>query len=337
MAQVSVIGSGSWGTALAMVLHQNNHRVLLYGRRPEHIEALHLRGTNDKYLPGIRLPDNMVLTSSLEEAVAFSRTLIFAIPSHAFRETLKCVGELTAGKPICLISATKGLEENSLKRMEEVAGEVNPSVLESYTTLSGPSHAEEVAQRIPTTVVAASRDSKAARNAQKLLMTPTFRVYTHGDVTGVELGGALKNVIAVAAGICDGVGFGDNTKAALITRGLAEITRLGVAMGAKALTFAGLSGMGDLIATCMSRHSRNRFVGEQIGRGQSLAEVLEGMHMVAEGIRTTKAAHTLALKQGIEMPITQKVYAVLFEQESPKDAVANLMSRQAKAEEWGYR
>jgi glycerol-3-phosphate dehydrogenase (NAD(P)+) len=202
--------------------------------------------------------------------------------------------------------------------------------------LSGPSHAEEVARNIPTTVVAASRKPHAAEMIQKLFMTPYFRVYSHADVVGVELGGALKNVIALAAGICDGVGFGDNTKAALITRGLAEITRLGVAMGANALTFAGLSGMGDLIVTCMSRHSRNRYVGEQIGKGKRLEEVLAKMHMVAEGVRTTKAAHKLAQKHKIEMPITEKVHAVLFEGTQAKTAVAELMAREAKAEKWGY-
>lgn len=336
MAKISIVGSGSWGTALALVLLQNGHRILLYGRDTQQIERMHQTGYNEKFLPSVSLPDNLALTAQITDAAEFAEIFVLAIPSHAFREKLQEIASVVSQKNIHIVSVAKGIENHSLKRMEEVAAEVLAGWKYNFTCLSGPSHAEEVAANIPTTIVAASRNPNAAQMIQQLFMTPQFRVYTHADVTGVELGGALKNVIALAAGICDGVGFGDNSKAALMTRGLAEITRLGVAMGANALTFAGLSGMGDLIVTCMSRHSRNRYVGEQIGKGKTLDEVLAGMHMVAEGVRTTKAAHQLARIHKIEMPLTEKVYSVLFEKESPRQAVAELMTREAKAEKWGY-
>lgn len=336
MAKIGIIGSGSWGTALARLLLKNGHHVILYGRDAALIEKIHQTGYNQVFLPEVKLPDNLVLTSVLEEAANFGTVLVLAIPSHAFRQTLSQLAGAAQQKVLHLVSVTKGIETDSLKPMSEVAQEVLAGRSYQSTCLSGPSHAEEVAREIPTTVVAASRTSEAAKSMQKIFMGPYFRVYTHADVIGVELGGALKNVIALAAGICDGVGFGDNTKAALMTRGLAEITRLGVAMGANTLTFAGLSGMGDLIATCMSRYSRNRYVGEQIGKGQTLQQVLARMEMVAEGVLTTKAAHRLAKKHRIEMPITEKVYRVLFENESPRKAVADLMGREAKAEKWGF-
>lgn len=336
MAKISVIGSGSWGTALALVLLENSHHVILYGRDAQQIEKIHAAGQNEKYLPGISLPANLALTNDLSEAANFAEILVLAIPSHAFREKLQTIMAATQKSVYHIVSVAKGIENESLKRMEEVTSEVLAGSKFDFTCLSGPSHAEEVAAKIPSTVVAASAKPQAAQKVQRLFMTPTFRVYSHADVIGVELGGALKNIIALAAGICDGVGFGDNTKAALMTRGLAEMSRLGVAMGANALTFAGLSGMGDLIATCMSRHSRNRYVGEQIGKGKTLDEVLAGMHMVAEGVRTTKAAYTLARKHKIEMPITEKVFAALFENASARTAVAELMTREAKAEKWGY-
>ncbi|MFQ5629782.1 MAG: NAD(P)H-dependent glycerol-3-phosphate dehydrogenase [bacterium] len=336
MAKISIIGSGSWGTALALVLLQNGHHVILYGRDAQQIETMHASGYNEKYLPGVSLPDNVALTNEIAEAANFGEIHVLAVPSHAFRRKLQEITTASEKRTYHIVSVAKGIENHSLKRMEEVTGEVLADRKFDFTCLSGPSHAEEVAVKIPSTVVAASANPQAVHDVQKLFMTPAFRVYSHADVIGVELGGALKNVIALAAGLCDGVGFGDNTKAALMTRGLAEITRLGVAMGANALTFAGLSGMGDLIATCMSRHSRNRYVGEQIGKGKTLDEVLAGMHMVAEGVRTTKAAYTLAIQNKIEMPITEKVYAALFENTSPRTAVAELMTREAKAEKWGY-
>ena len=336
MATIGIIGSGSWGTALSLILLRNNQDVVLYGRNPERIEEIRKTRYNLKYLPGIRLPDQLHLTDNLEEAVRNKDLIILAVPSHVYRQTAQEVAAALPGSETAtLLSVTKGIENETLMRMEEITAEVFNDRTYHFGCLSGPSHAEEVARNIPTAIVVASRNEQVARSIQKLFMSPSFRVYSHHDVTGVELGGALKNVIALAAGICDGVGFGDNTKAALMTRGLAEITRLGVAMGAEAMTFAGLSGMGDLIVTCMSRYSRNRYVGEQIGQGKSLHLVLNQMVMVAEGVRTTRSAYALAQRYGIEMPITEKVYRVLFEKESPREAVSALMTREAKEEKWG--
>lgn len=334
MAKVAIIGAGSWGTAIARLLLQNGHNVVLYGRETELIERMHQTGYNDVFLPGVKLPDNLALTSNMSDAVRFGEVVVLAIPSHAFRATLSAAVKDFTEKNVRVVSVTKGIETDTLKPMHEVAEDVLADRRFDFICLSGPSHAEEVARDIPTTIVAASHHLDAAKDIQKIFMGPNLRVYSHADIIGVELGGALKNVIALAAGICDGVGFGDNTKAALMTRGLAEMTRLGVAMGANAMTFAGLSGMGDLIATCMSRHSRNRFVGEQIGRGKTLQEILDKMEMVAEGVLTTKAAYLLSRKHKIEMPIVEKVYKALFENESARKAVADLMSREAKAEEW---
>ncbi len=335
MAAIGIIGSGSWGTALALTLLKNHHEVVLYGRQAMHVDEMRRNRYNLKYLPGIRLPDELDITHDLEKATHNKDILVLAVPSHAYRDVAQQVEQAMDRRPALIVSVTKGIENETLMRMEEITHEVFGDREVDFVTLSGPSHAEEVARDIPTAVVAASRNSEAARAVQQAFMNPQFRVYSHHDVTGVELGGALKNVIAVAAGICDGVGFGDNTKAALITRGLAEITRLGVAMGAEKLTFAGLSGMGDLIVTCMSKYSRNRFVGEQIGKGKTLQQVLDGMVMVAEGVRTTRSACALAEKYQIEMPITEKVYQVLFEKKSAREAVTALMTREAKVENWG--
>ncbi|RME00466.1 MAG: NAD(P)H-dependent glycerol-3-phosphate dehydrogenase [Calditrichaeota bacterium] len=335
MASIGIIGSGSWGTALAFILLQNGHQVVLYGRRKAQVDEIQKTHYNLKYLPGIRLPESLVATADLGEAIAQKDLVVMAVPSHTYRKVASQVAEVVGKHNISIVSVTKGIENDTLMRMEEVTQEIFAGREYEFICLSGPSHAEEVARNIPTAIVAASRNLASAQKVQKIFMSPVFRVYAHHDVAGVELGGALKNVIALAAGICDGVGFGDNTKAALMTRGLVEITRLGVAMGAEALTFAGLSGMGDLIVTCMSRYSRNRYVGEQIGKGKSLHQILNEMVMVAEGIRTTKSAHALAQKHGIEMPITEKVYQVLFKNEIPRHAVADLMTREAKVEKWG--
>jgi len=335
LAAIGIIGSGSWGTALALTLLKNRHRVVLYGRQAMHVEEMRRNRYNVKYLPGIRLPEELEITHDLEKAVRKKDFLVFAVPSHAFRQAAQQVSDVLDNSSVLIVSVTKGIENETLMRMEEITLQVLGDRDVEFVALSGPSHAEEVARDIPTAVVVAARDPGAAQIVQKAFMNPQFRVYSHHDVTGVELGGALKNVIAVAAGICDGVGFGDNTKAALITRGLAEITRLGVAMGAEKLTFAGLSGMGDLIVTCMSKYSRNRFVGEQIGKGKTLQQVLDEMVMVAEGVRTTKSACALAEKYQIEMPITEKVYQVLFEKKSAREAVTALMTREAKVENWG--
>jgi len=316
-------------------LIQNGHEVVIRGIEPEVVAEIRDAHCNSIYLPGVDLPEGLQATQELQEAAFDKDLLVLAVPSHIMRSALQELVAVLGDRPVSLMSVAKGIENDTLMRMEQVVQDVLGDRVYDYTCLSGPSHAEEVGRDIPTAVVAASRSPAASKKVQQLFMGPRFRVYSHSDVAGVELGGALKNIIALAAGICDGVGFGDNTKAALMTRGLVEITRLGVALGADRMTFAGLSGMGDLIVTCMSRHSRNRFVGEQIGRGRSLDEVLQEMVMVAEGVRTTKSAHVLAQKLGIEMPITEKVYDVLFQNESALDAVTALMTREAKAEKWG--
>lgn len=331
MARIGVLGAGSWGTALAMLFRWNGHEVALWARDAQLARQLATERQNEKYLPGVVLPEGLRVCSSMEEAFDGVQFLVAAAPSHVLRKLLSTLPQHALANECVVISAVKGLENDSFLRMSQVINEVLDGRL-PVVALSGPSHAEEVSRKIPTAVVAASPDLQIARRAQEVLMGPTFRVYTHRDIVGVELGGALKNIIALAAGIGDGAGFGDNTKAALMTRGLVEITRLGQKMGADPMTFAGLSGMGDLFVTCMSRHSRNRFVGEEIGRGRKLDEVLAGMPMIAEGVRTTQAAHTLAQKVDVEMPITHEIYQVLFENKPPAAAVVDLMTREAKVE-----
>lgn len=332
MARIGVIGAGSWGTALAKVLGENGHQVTLWVRETELVTEILQKRQNTLYLPGVELPAQLHATGDLAEATRNVRFVLIVVPSHGLRAVVENFGPLPSD---CIfISAVKGIETASLRRMSEVLasilGEAKPIVV-----LSGPSLATEVANHIPTAIVAAGNDLAAAKAVQEIFMNPYFRVYTHHDVVGVELGGALKNIIALAAGIVDGAGFGDNTKAALMTRGLVEITRLGTKLGADPMTFAGLSGMGDLFVTCMSHKSRNRFVGEQIGKGRKLEEILNDMVMVAEGVRTTQAAYRLAQQHGVEMPITTEVYRVLFENKDPKQAVNDLMTREAKREKFG--
>ncbi|MDZ7362866.1 MAG: NAD(P)H-dependent glycerol-3-phosphate dehydrogenase [candidate division KSB1 bacterium] len=332
MARIGVIGAGSWGTALAKVLCENGHEVTVWARRPELVAELSTQHHSPDYLPGIVLPSKLRFTANLEEATIEAAFLLLATPSHGLRAVTQQVRSLSPSAIV--ISAVKGIEADTLLRMSQVLatllGESAPVVV-----LSGPSLAIEVAHHIPTAIVAAGKDLAATKAVQEIFMNPYFRVYTHHDVIGVELGGALKNIIALAAGIVDGAGFGDNTKAALMTRGLVEITRLGVKLGADPMTFAGLSGMGDLFVTCMSRKSRNRHVGEQIGRGRKLQDILSEMMMVAEGVRTTQAAYRLAQQHGVEMPITGEVYRVLFENKDAKQAVNALMTREAKQEKFG--
>jgi len=328
MARVGVIGAGSWGTALAKLLCENGHQVTLWARRAELAQVMRDTRRNQSYLPGVLLPDNLKFSDNLHAAAA-AEFLLIAAPSHALRATLAALPPL-APRSI-LISTVKGLEPDTDLRMSQVIAATLPNAA-AVVALSGPSLALEVAQHMPTAVVAACDDMEVAQRAQTLLLAPYFRVYRHRDIAGVELGGALKNIMALAAGIADGAGFGDNTLAALINRGLVEMTRLGVRLGAEAITFAGLSGMGDLVLTCMSKKSRNRFVGEQIGKGRKLQHVLAQMNMVAEGVRTTQAVHTLAERHGLEMPITREVYRVLFEDKSPREAVNDLMLREVKIE-----
>ncbi|MBN1426329.1 NAD(P)-dependent glycerol-3-phosphate dehydrogenase [Candidatus Fermentibacteria bacterium] len=331
--RVTVIGSGSWGMALANLLVQGPCEVAVWPPRPEEYELLSRTRSNPALLPGITLDPRISLIP--KPALAREDHVLVVVPSHAVRTVMTQVRvPAEPGPNSTVICATKGLEEGSLLRMSEVLGEVLPGPWRGrIVTLSGPSHAEEVARGIPTAVVAASPDEAAAAHAQSILARERFRVYVSNDRVGVELGGALKNIIALAAGISDGLGYGDNSKGALLTRGMVEIARLGVIMGAREKTFAGLTGMGDLITTCISRHSRNRYVGEQIGRGRSLAEILAGMNMVAEGVRTTRAAYELAHRHGVVMPITAQVFRILFEGLAPERAMIELMLRDPKTED----
>lgn len=325
--KVAVIVAGSWGTALASVLADNDIQVSLWSRKLEQVNEINEFHTNEHYLPGAQLSERIVATLSLEEAVKNASAVLLVVPSAGMRDVVRSMQPYI--KPeMLIIHATKGFEADSLKRMTEVIAEELPQIdPKRIVVLSGPSHAEEVIKRNPTTVVVAAEDIVSAEAAQDLFINSYFRVYTNPDVVGVEVGGALKNIIALGAGLSDGLGFGDNAKAALMTRGLVEIARLGAEMGASALTFAGLSGVGDLIVTCTSSHSRNWRAGSMLAQGMPLSAVLEKMGMVVEGVKTTKAAHTLAAKFDVTMPITTELYRVLFESKSPKLAVEALMGR----------
>jgi len=334
--RMAVLGAGSWGMALAMVLEGNGHAVDLWEFRPEAAEKLGRTRDAGEFLPGIVLPDAISVTNSFESACEGKDIIVVAVPSHVVREVSQRLNRLSGLDEAVLVNVAKGVENESLLRMSQVILEnVRWTREEKVVTLSGPSHAEEVSRRIPTAIVAACPNLQTAEFVQSAFMNRYFRVYTNQDIVGVELGGALKNIIAIAAGICDGAGFGDNTKAALQPRGLVEIVRLGVAMGANQETFAGLSGMGDLIVTCMSKHSRNRYVGEQIGKGRKLDDILREMVMVAEGVKTTRSAYELSQKYRVEMPITHQTYQVLFQDKNARDALNELMTRGPKEERFG--
>ena len=326
---VAVLGDGGWATALALLLHGYGHQVRLWSAFPLYAEELRRRQENVKFLPGVELPTDLRITTSERETVNGVELALIAIPTRYLRQVLRRFRPVVA-TDVPIVSGTKGLELRTLRRPSEVALEVLGS--RRVAVLSGPSHAEEVARGLPASVVAASRWRRLAGQVQELLSGPTFRVYTSRDVVGVELGAAVKQIIALAAGICDGLGLGDNAKAALMTRGMAEIARLGVALGAQRKTFGGLSGIGDLITTCISRHSRNRAVGEAVGRGRPLGEVVGEMVMVAEGVDATRGVRTLARRAGVEMPITEQVYQVLFRGKDPLQAVSDLMLRRPKRE-----
>lgn len=330
---VSVLGGGGWGTALALLLHGNGRQVRVWEYDREQCERVNSEGRNEKFLPGVSVPQSIRFSNDLGDVIRGAGSLVFVVPSRHFRTVARSVAAAGPPRDSLLIIATKGLEGGSLLRMSQVLEEEIPlDTGRPPCVLAGPSHAEEVSRGVPTAVVAASGADAVACEVQDLFMTESFRVYTNADVVGVELGVSVKNVIAVAAGICDGLDYGDNTKGALLTRGLAEIVRLGAAMGARPETFFGLAGVGDLITTCLSRHSRNRYVGEQIGKGRRLEEILREMVMVAEGVDTARAALTLARREGVEMPITEQVNAVLFENKEPTAAIRELMSREKKAE-----
>jgi glycerol-3-phosphate dehydrogenase (NAD(P)+) len=331
--RITVLGAGSWGIALALHCHRMGHNVTLWEFDVKEAGILSQVRRREDRLPGIRISDKIEITHDLGLAVAECEYIILAVPSHVARSVLSELAQFPVQQKV-LISCIKGIENDTLMRISEIAADVFSANLANFVVLSGPSHAEEVSKGIPTAVVVASKNTQIAEKVQKSLTNKRFRFYRSDDVVGVELGGALKNVIAIAAGICDGAGFGDNTKAALQPRGLAEISRLGTRLGANPLTFGGLSGMGDLIVTCMSRHSRNRFVGEEIGKGKSLDKVLEEIKMVAEGVKTCQAAVKLAKKHHVEMPISEQIYQVLFHCKSPRKAVEALMSRELKPEVW---
>ena len=331
--RIAVLGAGSWGTTLAILLHGNSHEVTLWSHRADHTADMLGTRENTILLPGIKLPSELTITSDLESAVDGKHLLVAAVPAQFLRSVAKRLKDLDAHR-LTIVNVAKGIENDTLMTMSSVLVDVMPTLSRSsIATISGPSFAEEVARKIPTAVVAASSSIDTARFVQSIFMTPYFRVYSSNDIEGVEIGGSLKNVIAIGAGIADGAGFGDNTKAAIMTRATAELSRLGKFMGAQQQTFAGLSGIGDLIATCMSKHSRNRHVGEEIGKGRKLRDVLGEMIMIAEGVATTKSIHDLANKHGVDLPISQQVFEVLFHDKNPHDATAALMTRVAKGEE----
>ncbi len=327
--KVSVIGAGSWGTALAVLAAKQGYEVTLWARKEAESSALQADRENKKYLPGVAFPDSLAATSDLQAAMKDAKIVILAVPSRGVREIAKKLAPLVQEDQI-LVNVAKGLEEGSLLRLSQVIRQEIPHV--RLCVLSGPSHAEEVGKDIPTTCLVASEDEETAKTVQQAFMSPTFRLYTNTDVIGVEIGAALKNIIALAAGMSDGLGYGDNTKAALMTRGMTEMKRLGIAMGGKAETFFGLSGIGDLIVTCTSMHSRNRRAGILLGQGKSLEETLAEVQMVVEGVNTVQAAVKLAKEYQVSMPITESIYAVLFEGKDVHVAIMELMTREGKAE-----
>lgn len=325
--KVTILGAGAWGTSLAAMLAGDGHTITLWDAFPEHLHQIQTTARNDKFLPGIPLPATLRLEPSLLRAAAQPEALIVAVPSHVFRDVVHPLGAYHG----LVISVTKGIEYETGLTMSGILQECLPRA--SAVALSGPTLAMEVARGIPTAIVAASDHLEHAQLAQRLFHRPSFRVYTSRDVRGVELGGALKNVIAIGAGICDGLGFGDNSKAALITRGIAEMRRLGVAAGALPETFAGLSGIGDLTVTCFSRLSRNRGFGERLGRGERVADILASMVSVAEGVPTSRSAHQLAQRLGITTPIIDQVHAMIHEAKPVPQAVQDLIAREHKAED----
>ena len=331
-ARVAVIGATTWGTALGIILARNGIPVDLVVRNEQESDLLGSQRENARFLPGVAFPDAMSVTASISDSVPPAQMLVLAVPSPTLRQNLEAVRDsITPGA--VLLNAAKGLEWPDGKRMSRVMEEsLPPHLHDGICTLSGPNFAREIVDGKIASTVVAGRDAAMTEHAQAVLMSPSFRVYTSDDVTGVELGGALKNIIALGAGIADGLNIGDNGKAAFITRGLAEITRLGIAAGAHPLTFAGLAGLGDLIATCASRLSRNRYVGEQLAQGRSWPEIRDSMNNVAEGVNTTRSALAMAAELNVELPITQATHRVLFEGLSPRDAIVELMERPPRSE-----
>lgn len=326
--RVAVIGAGAWGTALALVAADAGHDVIMWAREADVVADINERHVNTRFLPDVVLPERIVGTADISACTGADLTIL-SVPTQFIRGVLTAHVDVVKGA--VLVDVAKGIEQGTHLRVSEILHDIGAQH-KAYVVLSGPSHAEEVGRRLPTTVVAASANTTAADLVQDVFSTEVFRTYTSTDVVGVEICGALKNVIAIAAGIIDGLGMGDNTKAALITRGLAEMSRLGVALGAHTSSFYGLAGLGDLFVTCTSRHSRNRFVGEQIGLGHTLDDILAGMSAVAEGVPTTRAAVELASAHNVELPIASKVASIIFDGEDPREAIRELMLRPARAE-----
>ena len=333
MKKISIIGAGSFGTAIAVVLGHSGYSITIWAREAEVVEGIKKMGFNPEYISDVELPESVNASHSIEETLKDTDMIVFATPSHAIREVAKKCREFVTGDEI-IVSVAKGIEQDTLLTPSQVLVEVlEGAVLEDQIgVLTGPTHAEEVSKFKPTVITASAYSKRAARIIQETFMTPMFRVYLNHDILGAEIGGALKNIMAIAAGIIDGAELGDNAKAALMTRGLHEMKRMGCALGASQDTFSGLTGMGDLIVTCTSEHSRNRYVGYNIGQGKSLEEIKAGMNMIAEGVKTTKSVLQWSRRNNVEMPITEAVYKVLFEKMDPKDAVNELMTRNAKDE-----
>ena len=329
---IAVLGAGSWGTTLAVQLAKKGYQVRLWAHRPEFTAQLQAERENRRYLKGVCFPETLQVAANLADLVSWSEVIVTAVPSQALRETAMAFSDqLLDGK--ILVNVAKGIEIGTGKRMSEVLLETLPSLHPSQVVaLYGPSHAEEVSKEQPTTVVASSSEISAAKTVQELFRTNMFRVYVNTDIIGVETAGSVKNIIAIAAGISDGIGYGDNAKAAIITRGLAEISRLCLRLGGDPVTISGLSGIGDLVVTCLSRHSRNRYVGEEIGRGRNLEDIISKMNMVAEGVLSSRAVYELSRSLGVEMPITTAVYEMLFDGKPPQQAIFELMTRDPKSE-----
>lgn len=325
--RVCVLGAGAWGSALAVELNEGGHDVTIWGRDPIQVRTIHQSRINERYLPGVRLPDSIKITDDFTSSLAGAEFIVMAIPSKALRETARRLRSYEN----CIVSVTKGIEHATGLTMTQALQEEMPRA--KVAALSGPTFAPEVARKMPSAAVAASINLETARQTQDLFHRPYFRVYTNHDLLGVELGGALKNVIAIAAGVCDGLGFGDNSKAALVTRAISEIRRLGVACGARAETFSGLSGLGDLTVTCFSHQSRNRSLGERIGHGEQISEILPTLSSVAEGYPTALSAFELARKMNVDAPIIEQVHAMLYEGKGPREALRDLVSRDSKSED----
>ena len=334
--RIGIIGAGSWGTALAISLAHNGRQVYLWARRSELVQEVQATRKNEVYLKDVSIPDSIQISANLEQVLESSSIVLFAVPSQSVRSVCdEARRYIKAYQRI--VSVSKGIENNTLKLASEVLEDALPDIPKNnISVLYGPSHAEEVAKGIPSAVVVSSYERETAILIQQAFVSQRLRVYLNPDIVGVQVGGSVKNVMAIAAGISDGVGFGDNTKAAIVTRGISEIRRLGVAMGAEPATFSGLSGIGDLVVTCMSGLSRNRYLGEQIGMGRLMDEVIKEMKMVAEGVRTTQSVMALAEKYNVEMPITEAVYRILFQGRKPLEAVNDLMGREAKEEDWMF-